>query len=212
MYLHAKNEVSMSSGSKVIAWTDRNTHRHTDRHTDRHTHTQTDRQTDRQTDMTENITYPHMWVVISKIAFQYLPAFTVLGGALGSGGCVCLGGVCSLGVYLPLILGGVCSWGGTSLWSVGGLCLLLGGVPPSGPGWGVWWWCIPACNGADPPVNRMTDRCKNITLPQTSFAGGNYVQMLLSRPTYVTEFFLFLFLKPNILGILLCEIIPKTLN
>ena len=23
------------------------------------------------------------------------------------------------------------------------------------------------------PVNRMTDRCKNITLPQTSFAGGN---------------------------------------
>ena len=23
-----------------------------------------------------------------------------------------------------------------------------------------------------PPVNRMTDRCKNITLPQTSFAGG----------------------------------------
>ena len=33
--------------------------------------------------------------------------------------------------------------------------------------------------GADPPgsgtttVNRMTNRCKNITLPQTSFAGGN---------------------------------------
>ena len=23
---------------------------------------------------------------------------------------------------------------------------------------------------ANPPVNRMTDRCKNITLPQTSFA------------------------------------------
>ena len=23
-----------------------------------------------------------------------------------------------------------------------------------------------------PPVNRMTKRCKNITLPQTSFAGG----------------------------------------
>ena len=27
---------------------------------------------------------------------------------------------------------------------------------------------------ADVPVNRMTDRCKNITLPQTSFAGGKY--------------------------------------
>ena len=24
------------------------------------------------------------------------------------------------------------------------------------------------------PMNRMADRCKNITLPQTSFAGGNY--------------------------------------
>ena len=29
--------------------------------------------------------------------------------------------------------------------------------------------------GPDTPssVNRMTNRCKNITLPQTSFAGGN---------------------------------------
>ena len=33
--------------------------------------------------------------------------------------------------------------------------------------------CIPACTEADPPVNRMTDACENITLPQTSFAGGN---------------------------------------
>ena len=33
---------------------------------------------------------------------------------------------------------------------------------------------IPACIEADPPpVNRMTDRCRNITLAQTSFAGGN---------------------------------------
>ena len=42
MYLHTKNEVPMSSGSKVIAWTDRNTD---NRHTD--THRQTDTQTDR---------------------------------------------------------------------------------------------------------------------------------------------------------------------
>ena len=38
---------------------------------------------------------------------------------------------------------------------------------------------LPACTEADPPpppVNRMTNRCKNITLPQTSFAGGkNYL-------------------------------------
>ena len=39
LHLHTKNEVSMSSGSKVIAWTDRNT----DRQTDTHTHRQTDR-------------------------------------------------------------------------------------------------------------------------------------------------------------------------
>ena len=28
-----------------------------------------------------------------------------------------------------------------------------------------------------PPVNRITDRCKNITLPQTSFAGGKNVNV-----------------------------------
>ena len=70
---------------------------------------------------------------------------------------------------------------------VPGECLLPGGVsaPRRGcllPG-GAWSWGvpgpgglggggIPACTEADPPVNRMTDRCKNITLPQTSFAGG----------------------------------------
>ena len=27
------------------------------------------------------------------------------------------------------------------------------------------------------PVNRMTHRCKNITLPQTSFAGSKYILM-----------------------------------
>ena len=27
--------------------------------------------------------------------------------------------------------------------------------------------------GTHTPVNRMTDRCQNIALPQTSFAGGN---------------------------------------
>ena len=62
-------------------------------------------------------------------------------GCLLQGG----GGVCSRGVSAP---GGVCSEG----------CLLLGGR------------CgIPACTEADtPPVNRMTNRCKNITLATTS--------------------------------------------
>ena len=43
-----------------------------------------------------------------------------------------------------------------------GVHLSGGGVPAEG---------VPA--QVLPPVNRMTDRCKNITLPQTSFAGGN---------------------------------------
>ena len=42
--------------------------------------------------------------------------------------------------------------------------------------------CIQSCNGSDthPPVNRITDRCKDITLPQTSFAGGKNVQKKFS--------------------------------
>ena len=63
------------------------------------------------------------------------------------------------GVYL---LGAVPAWGCT-----------CPGVPAQGGG-------VPArylpggctCPGT-PPVNRMTDSCKNITLSQTSFAGGN---------------------------------------
>ena len=37
---------------------------------------------------------------------------------------------------------------------------------------GFWLGGLP--RGVHPPVNRLTDRCKNITLPQTSFAGGNH--------------------------------------
>ena len=64
-----------------------------------------------------------------------------------------------------LLLGGVCSW--EAAWSKG--------VPgPEG-------YLLPGGGGVVsqhalrhiPPVNRMRDRCKNITLPQTSFAGGN---------------------------------------
>ena len=49
-----------------------------------------------------------------------------------------------------------------------GGCMVPGGCMAPGGG-------IPACTEVDPsPVNRMTGRCKNITLPQTSFAGGKY--------------------------------------
>ena len=115
------------------------------------------------------------------------------GGGVCSGGSVCSrGGVCSGGCLLPgeclllggwLLPGGVCSGRvgvsaprGCLLWEGGGCllwgCLLLGrcllwGVCSGG----VWY---PSMHwGRHPPVNRMTDRCKNITLPQTSFVGGN---------------------------------------
>ena len=57
-----------------------------------------------------------------------------------------------------------------SIWGEGGVC-------PGGSAWGVSAWGVSAwgvCNGADTPhKNRITDRYKNITLPLTSFAGGN---------------------------------------
>ena len=79
IYLHTKHEVSMSSGSKVIAWTDK--HRQTHTQTD----TQTDTHTDRQTDMTENITYPHTRVVINieRLTMQSLQEHTILSGSSG---------------------------------------------------------------------------------------------------------------------------------
>ena len=71
---------------------------------------------------------------------------------------LCTGGVrggCAWSRGVPG-LGGAWSKG---TWSGGGGCLVGGGIP--------------ACTEVDPPMNRMTNRCKNITLPQTSFAGGN---------------------------------------
>ena len=35
---------------------------------------------------------------------------------------------------------------------------------------------LPQMKTPSPPVNRMTDISQNITLPQTSFAGGNYLR------------------------------------
>ena len=61
-----------------------------------------------------------------------------VGGVCFWGGCVCPGGICSQGVSAP---GGVCS----------------GGVVSQH-----------ALRQTPPPVNRMTDRCKNITLATTS--------------------------------------------
>ena len=43
-----------------------------------------------------------------------------------------------------------------------------------------------SCNACwDPPVDRTTDRCKNIILPQISFAGGNELLKVVSECLYV---------------------------
>ena len=86
---------------------------------------------------------------------------TCLGDVPGPGGCTWSQGVYLVwGVYL--VTGGCTKHPG--------VYLVLGGVP--GPGGTI-------CPGIPPPVNRMTNRCKNITLPQTSFAEGKY--MVLQR-------------------------------
>ena len=87
----------------------------------------------------------------------YLPACTAPGGVpargvyLVPGGCTCPGGVPGPGGCT--CLGGIPGLGGVYL--PAGVYLPGGHLPRY------------------PPVKRMADRCKNITLPQTSFAGGN---------------------------------------
>ena len=81
------------------------------------------------------------------------------GSALG----VCIKGICIQGGLHP---GGFPSRGrGVGVCIQEDLHLGGGGLHPGGSASGGW---------TDPifPVNRMTDRCKNITLPQTSFAGS----------------------------------------
>ena len=78
-----------------------------------------------------------------------------MGGVCSGGGCLLpgeggllRGAICLQGVSDP---GGVCSGGGCSRGCLTRGGLLQGGLPQT-----------------HPPVNRMTDRCKNITLATTS--------------------------------------------
>ena len=75
------------------------------------------------------------------------------GGLRAGGGSPCWGCLHARGVSLP---GGLPANGGSPCQGGG---LLGGGVLPAG---GSPWW------GGSPPVNRMTDTCKNITLATTS--------------------------------------------
>ena len=113
------------------------------------------------------------------------------GGCVWSGGCLVWGGgvsgpggggwcVWSGGGGVPG-LGGVCLVGG--VWSGGLVCLVQGrGVVCLVWGWCVWSRGVCAWSGGSasvpcgippprpctPPVNRMTNKCKNITLATTS--------------------------------------------
>ena len=94
-----------------------------------------------------------------------------------SGGCTCPGGVPAQGepAWDSGYVRGTCIEGVPAR-GVGGTCrrvylpkggTFLGGVPTQGVY--LSWGYLPRY----PPMNRMRDRCKNITLPQTSFAGLN---------------------------------------
>ena len=102
------------------------------------------------------------------------PSMLCAGGGDGGAGGLVPGGVwsrvCLLWGSVYLVQGGVCSGGCT--WSREG-GLLWGVSAPGGCTWS--WGCLlwgDLLKGGvrySPPVNRMTNRCKNITLPQTSF-------------------------------------------
>ena len=124
----------------------------------------------------DSFCYYQTTFIYNKNAFQddHIPACIAGGGGYRLGvyllGVYLLGGVpvgdvpaggctCSERVYLP--------WG----WGMylPGVYLPRGCVPASGGTCQCWY--LPRYF---PPVKRMTDRCKNIILPQTSFAGGKY--------------------------------------
>ena len=123
------------------------------------------------------------------------------------------GGTWSEGVCVPGTTGGVPGLGRCT-WSHGGVYLARGGCAWSqGDTWsrgylvrGVCAWSqrggvylVPGgCTwSGTPPVNRMTNRCKNITLPQTSFAGGNKDMLVMSLKVH-----------ENILPMVLCYFKP----
>ena len=89
---------------------------------------------------------------VPPACWPYLPACTAVGwGYLLLGGCLLLGHSAPSGVSAPR---GVPAPGGC-------LPLVLGGVSQ---------YAV----RQTPSVNRMTDRCKNITLPTTLFAGSKH--------------------------------------
>ena len=109
--------------------------------------------------------------------------YLVQGGVpAGGGACLPEGGVPARVVYLPggMSAGGVCARGCTYRGGVSaGGCIWQGGVPAGGaclPGGRVCLGGGCTCPGTPPLWTEfLTHAYENITLPQTSFAGGNNV-------------------------------------
>ena len=104
---------------------------------------------------------------------------SLLLGVSALGVCVCSSGcVCSGGCLLPGVVsawGHVCSGGLVC----SGACLLWGGVYSQGGVSALGGWHPSMHRGRHPPVNRMTNRCKNITLATTSFRPVKRTQVYL---------------------------------
>ena len=88
------------------------------------------------------------------------------GGGVHGGGCAWQGGRAWQGGVRGR--GGACMAGGRAWGGVHGRGGMRGGGGACVAG-GV---CVSCDTHAPPPVNRITDRCKNITFAQTTFAGG----------------------------------------
>ena len=63
----------------------------------------------------------------------------------------------------------------------------------------------------NPPVNRMTNRCKNITLPQTSFVGDKNGSMFYEKfgPEFMSECFFAKFILLDIVSFVGCISLAK---
>ena len=89
--------------------------------------------------------------------------------------------------------GGVCFPGGEGVSMPGGLVSAAGGVSRLGgvcSGGGVVSMVVVSGPGGSPcqtpPVNRMTDRCKNITLAKTSFRP--VISLILAHPSLCCKY------------------------
>ena len=68
------------------------------------------------------------------------------------------------------------------MWLPGDVAAQVGcSCPGDVAAWGVY---LPKGMSATPPMDRMTDMCKNITFPQTSFVGGK-IRSNINEPLHV---------------------------